>query len=320
MLKRLSQWAVRWIQAPIWTQNLGLARTLIALTGLATLVFSPLDTLIRPAAGVPTVPNCAGPAMISAWCIVEMTSNGWMQALCIVILAVAASGWRPRLTAIPLWWVLFSNQASFTTVDGGDQVASILALLLIPISLTDRRRFHWGSTPPSDVGGARVYAAVIARVSLVVIKVQVCFIYLHACLSKLAVPEWLDGTSIYYWLRDPLFGPIGPLRAITDVLTLNPLLVVSITWGTLVLEFLLGISLFLPQRFKYVLLPFGVAFHLGIAVTMGLWTFAFVMWGALLLALWPQGDLLHVIQTHLVRPLVARGRGQLRSCFVRVPG
>ncbi|WP_343923221.1 sporulation-delaying protein SdpB family protein [Rhodoglobus aureus] len=295
MLTRLSRWVILWIDTPMWTQNLGIARTLIAVTGLATLAFNSMDTLIRPGAGIDVVPNCAGPARISAWCVVDPVDNSWMQILCILILALAASGWRPRLTAIPMWWVLFSNQASFTTVDGGDQVAAVLALLLIPVSLTDSRRFHWRHLSAAGLVGSGIYAGILARVTLVVIKVQVSFIYINACLSKLSVAEWLDGTSIYCWLRDPLFGPVGPLRQATDAMMLDPVLVASVTWGTLMLEFLLGISLFLPQRTKYVLLPLGVAFHLGIAVTMGLWTFAFAMWGALLLSLWPQGRLLYAM-------------------------
>lgn len=303
MLVRLSHWVSLWVKKPIWTQNLGIARTLLALTGLTTLVFSSLDTLMRPGAGIDSVPHCAGPAEISAWCVMDPAENGWIQILCIGILALSASGWRPRVTAIPMWWVLFSDQASFTTVDGGDQVAAVLALLLIPVSLTDSRRFHWQHLPACESGGAGIYAKVIARVTLGVIKVQVSFIYINACLSKLAVAEWLDGTSIYYWLRDPMFGPTGPLREATDVLMLNPVLVASVTWGTLVLEFFLGISLFLPRRAKIVLLPLGVLFHLCIAVTMGLWTFAFAMWGALLLSLWPQGRLLDVIR------MSSQGRG-----------
>jgi len=60
-----------------------------------------------------------------------------MRWVSILVLLVAASGWRPRYTAIPMWWVLFGNQASLTVVDGGDQISAVLALLLIP-DVTDR--------------------------------------------------------------------------------------------------------------------------------------------------------------------------------------
>ncbi|MGV8911352.1 MAG: sporulation-delaying protein SdpB family protein [Rhodoglobus sp.] len=292
MLTRLSRWVAQWVSVPIWTQNLGIARTLTALTGLATLSFSSMDTLIRPGAGIDSSPNCAGPAEISAWCITPAGHSGGTQLVCILILLVAASGWRPRITAIPMWWVLFSNQASFTTVDGGDQVAAVLALLLIPVSLTDARRSHWRDVPSVSLGGGKLYAAVLARLTLVAIAVQVSYIYINACLSKLAVAEWLDGTSLYYWLQDPMFGPVGPLRQAADVMMLDPVLVAAATWGTLFLEFFLGIALFMSQKVKHLLLPLGFGFHLTIAVTMGLWSFAFAMWAGLLLALWPRGNLI----------------------------
>ncbi|TFD57658.1 hypothetical protein E3T39_12770 [Cryobacterium suzukii] len=70
--------------------------------------------------------------------------------------------------------------------------------------------------------------------------------------------------------------------------------------GLLFLEFFLGISIFLPPKFRLVLLSLGITFHLGIAITMGLVSFAFAMWAALLLSLWPSGNLIGLI-TALIR-------------------
>ncbi|AMM20105.1 hypothetical protein AX769_07920 [Frondihabitans sp. PAMC 28766] len=207
----------------------------------------------------------------------------------LAVLFVAASGWRPRFTALPLWWILFSDQASFTLVDGGDQIAAVLALLLIPISLTDSRKWHWMRSS-QQFGRPRKLAVTVARVSRGVICVQVAFIYLDACLSKLSVPEWVDGTAGYYWLQDPMFGPAGVLRTISNTLMLNPLLVTAMTWGTLVIEFSLGVALLLSARHRAILFPIGLLFHLGIALTMGLWSFVFVMWAALALYLRAEGD------------------------------
>jgi len=287
MLIRLSEWTLRMITRPAWTQNVGIARTFLALCGLGTLVFSSVDTLIRPASGVPEL-VCAGPSAWGLWCLVPPDTHQLAQILAITILIVAASGWRPRFTAIPMWWVLFSNQSSFTIVDGGDQIAAVLALLFIPLSLTDTRVWHW-TEPDVDDSLRRPHAAVIAHTTLLILKIQVAFVYINACLSKLGVDEWLDGTAVYYWLRDPMFGPSGPLRDLTDALMVHPIPVATASWGTLFLEFFLGIAIFLPRRFKLQILPVGILFHLGIAVTMGLWSFGFAMWAALLIALWPDG-------------------------------
>lgn len=257
---------------------------------MGTLLASSVSTLIRPAAGVDQL-FCAGPASISLWCLTPATGHEVARWVSIVILATAASGWRPRYTAIPLWWVLFGNQASLTVVDGGDQIAGVLALLLIPLSLTDNRRWHWS---PAEASRSRLhpYATITAQVALAMIRVQVAYIYINACLAKLAVPEWLDGSAVYYWLRDPMFGPAEPLRSVTGWLMAQPVPVAAVTWGTLFLEFALGIAIFLPARARLVLLPFGVSLHLAIAITMGLWSFAFTMWAALLVLLWPDGNLL----------------------------
>ncbi|MFJ8894936.1 sporulation-delaying protein SdpB family protein [Leifsonia sp. NPDC102414] len=288
VLRGADRGVARALTRDVWTANLGLARTLIALSGLGTLLASSVSTLIRPAAGVNEL-FCAGPAAISSWCITPPAAYELMRWVSILVLLVAALGWRPRYTAIPMWWVLFSNQASLTVVDGGDQISAVLALLLVPMSLTDNRRWHWASAESAYLD-SRPYATITAHVTLVVIRVQVAYIYINACLAKLGVPEWLDGSAVYYWLRDPMFGPAGALRPLTEWLMAKPVPVAAATWGTLLLEFALGIAIFLPTRARRILLPIGVALHLGIAITMGLWSFAFTMWAALLLLLWPDGN------------------------------
>jgi len=157
------------------------------------------------------------------------------------------------------------------------------------MSLTDNRRWHWAYAHSTSLD-SRPYATITAHVALVIVRVQVAYIYINACLAKLGVPEWLDGSAVYYWLRDPMFGPAGALRPFMEWLMAQPVPVAAATWGTLLLEFALGISIFLPTRASRILLPFGVALHLGIAITMGLWSFAFTMWAALLLLLWPDGN------------------------------
>jgi antimicrobial peptide system SdpB family protein len=272
-----------------WSWNVALARTILALGGLGTLLFSSVDTLIRPAAGA-DYPYCQGASSLSAWCFLPTPALPWVRFATILILALVASGWRPRVTAIPLWYVLFSNQASLTTIDGGDQIAAVLALFLIPASLVDDRRWHW-SPPPPEPEPKETYTGAALALVFWALKFQVAFIYLNACLSKLSVPEWIDGTAVYYWLRDPMFGPAGGLRALTDAAMVHGPAVAAFTWGTLVLEFLLGIAIVLPPTAKKRLFIAAAVFHLGIALVMGLWSFAFTMWAALLIYLWPEANL-----------------------------
>lgn len=305
MLRVAERAVARALACEAATVNLGVARTLIALSGMGTLLASSVSTLIRPAAGVNEL-FCAGPASLSGWCMAPPSAYEFVRWVSILVLLVAGSGWRPRYTAIPMWWVLFGNQSSLTVVDGGDQISAVLALLLIPLSLADNRKWHWvpvGATQPQT----HPYVAITAHVTLAVVRVQVAYIYINACLAKLGVAEWLDGSAVYYWLRDPMFGPAGALRSLMDWLMAQPIPVAAATWGTLILEFALGISIFLPQPVRRILLPLGIVLHLGIAIMMGLWSFAFTMWAALILLLWPNGDLIRAMTTEF-RRLPRRGK------------
>lgn len=300
----LTYWlaADRWAKTPVWSPNVGLARTLVMLSGLGTLASSSTSTLLRPAAGL-SYPHCSGPAELASWCLVGPEHFELIRWVSCAILLVAAIGIYPRFTAIPAWWVLFSTQAAATTVDGGDQIAANLALLLIPVSLTDGRRWHW--TANSALSGPT--RTLVAKTALFVIAIQVSYIYLNAVLSKLSVPEWIDGTAVYYWMHDPMFGPSEPLRETIAAMVLNPWLLAAATWGTLVIEFALGISLLLPRALRWPFLVAGVGLHISIATVMGLWSFAFTMVGGLILLLIPGGN------------VVAQVRRRVRAGLARIP-
>lgn len=114
-------------------------------------------------------------------------------------------------------------------------------------------------------------------------------IYFQSCVAKLPHAEWADGSALYYWINNYAFGAPDWLRPALSALAENPVGVAAMTWGPLVLEIALAAALLLPQRIRWMLLPAGVLFHLGIAVVMGLWSFAFAMWAGLLLLLTPYG-------------------------------
>jgi antimicrobial peptide system SdpB family protein len=284
MLTRLGLAAHRWIAISPWTNVYGLARTLLALGTLGTLVFSPPAALFTPAAGLPAPPYCTGAGAISMYCVVPGGNLQLARLVSIAILVLAASGWRPRYTAMPHWWVAFSLQASISIPDGGDQVAAVLTLLLLPVALADRRRWHWGVASVDD---DRPSATLTAMAAMLLIRIQVAGIYLHASVAKLGTTEWRDGTALFYWLNDPSFGAPRWLRGILQpIITFGPTLAV-LTWGTMVLEFALALGLFLAKRRWPPLLLGGIMLHGGIAIFMGLWSFALAMFAALILHMRP---------------------------------
>lgn len=286
MLTRLGRWARPHLETPVWASGLGLARTLLALGTLGTLVFTDPVALMSPLANGVVPPTCQGISQIGIWCLTpDLALGRWLS---VAVLLIVASGWRPRFTAIPHWYVSWSLIVNATIQDGGDQITAVLTLLLIPICLTDGRLWHWQRSLPDDraVPGTR---HLVARAALLLIQIQVAVIYLHASIAKLNVPEWADGTAMYYWSRHPTFGAPHWLRPVTDLITTSPYGVAALTWGSVALEFALAIAIFLDPQAKRVLLMLGLLFHAGIAVHMGLVSFLAAMAAALLLALLPVG-------------------------------
>lgn len=274
--------AVKW---PI-TNVYGLARTLVALSTLVTMLFSQQESLFRPVAGIPDYPNCMSLSGFSAFCVFPGEASitiGWYVSIAILI--VAASGWRPRYVAIPHWWVAASFHLSSSIPDGGDQVAANLALLMIPIAILDSRTWHWQSAPSHATGNYMLRASLIAWAALLIIKVQVAGIYLQSSVAKLAVGEWVDGTALYYWMTDAYFGLPSWSRPIIEPVLANPIGVQALTWGPVALEFGLFLGLFARRSLRPYFLIFGIAFHTGIAIFMGLPSFALAMFAALVLRL-----------------------------------
>lgn len=289
MLNALDSFAVRWSRTSPFTDVYGLARTLLALSMLGTFLATSADSVFRPLLGAPDYPHCSGVSAASLFCLVPADQLPWARLIAIAVLVVVASGWRPRVTALPHWWVAWSFQASAALPDGGDQVHAVLALLILPVALLDRRRWHWQRPAPvARTAPVAALAAVLAAWSaLFVARLQVASIYLQASVAKLAEQEWVDGTSIYYWFHDPLFGlPAWAAPWLGRVVETAPG-AVALTWGPIMIEFALFLGLVARRPVRPALLLLGAAFHLGIGVFMGLGSFMLAMWGALILFLRP---------------------------------
>ena len=288
MLTRLGMAVRTYVIRSPWTRVYGIARTLIALGTLGTLAASATTSLFTPAQGVPDAPYCSGVTRAALFCVIPADRLEWGRWVAIAILVVTASGWRPRWTALPHWWVTVSVSTTMTIPDGGDQIAANLALLILPIALSDPRVWHWA--PPADGGlvdATRLGRSLIAWSAGLVIRLQVAGIYFQACVAKLSHDEWANGTALYYWLSDPLFGAPAWLQPVLHPVLMSSLGVLLLTWVPLVIEFALVLGLVARRPVRPYLLLSGILLHAGIGAMMGLWSFAFAMFGALVLYLWP---------------------------------
>lgn len=288
MLTRLGDSVRPWLGRTPWTNVYGLARTILALGTFLTLAASTTDILFRPAVGQADAPKCGGLARIGVFCLLDdnLEVARWIA---MALLLVIASGWRPLVTGPVHWWITNSFAFSMTIPDGGDHLTSLLTFLLLPLTLTDRRRWHWAPAEEAEAepSPARDTAKLFAFSAIAVIRLQMAGVYFHAAVAKFGVAEWADGTALYYWLNDPVFGAPHWARSFLSPVLENALAVAAITWGSMLIELALFLGLVVHRRFWKYLLPLGLVFHWAIALSMGLLSFSTAMSGALLLYLRP---------------------------------
>lgn len=271
-----------------WSNVYGTARSMLGVGTLLTLVFNPTDSLFRPFGR--TLDVVGERFVLARWGLFALAAPGHLELarwVAVVVLLLVLSGWRPRVTGVLHWYVTFSYAVATFAIDGGDQVTANLALLLVPVTLTDGRRSHWDPPGRSSQTLGRELGALLARSAWIVIRIQVCAIYAVAGISKMKVPEWVDGTALYYWFTDPTFGTNGWVASLVTPLIRHPVSVVALTWSVLLLELCLAASLIGTPFVRRVLLPLGLGFHLSIVLVHGLASFFCAMAAALVLYLRP---------------------------------
>jgi antimicrobial peptide system SdpB family protein len=269
-----------------WTNVYGLARTIVATSTALTLLFTSPSAMWAPFFIDGKGPlGCDGlRGAVGLFCIVPAKQLAIAHWIAFAALLVIASGWRPRFTGIVHWWISFSLLATATR-EGGDQVAALFALLLIPWTLTDDREWHWQR--PTSIGPERQRRAFLAQVCRGLLRLQIMVVYLHSAVTKFDVPQWVHGTAIYFWVHDPTVGTSGVLAHLVFPPLRSRAIVAAITWGALAAEFTLVAGLLVPRRWWKPLFWLGVAFHVGIGLFLGIFSFSLTMIGALVVYLRP---------------------------------
>jgi len=288
MLQRLETKLIHAVSGhAYWGRPYALARTLLATCSAITLALNPPGVLFRLRGGPEIAAACDRVSRFGLFCQVENLQ--WARWLAVAALLLVATGWRPRVTGVLHWWVTVSLQVNATLVDGGESVASVLTLFLIPLTLTDPRRSHWAPMPNEDAH-PMFRARVVAATASLLLGLQVAVIYAHASIGKFEVSQWADGTALYYWLEYGAFRAPDWLVPLVRPLVRWAPSVTVLTWSVLVLEFLLGASLLMPPRTRRALFALAASMHLGILFVQGIASFAVTMLAALLLSVWPHRD------------------------------
>lgn len=105
------------------------------------------------------------------------------------------------------------------------------------------------------------------------IQIQTTAIVFFSCIEKLRGTQWPDGTALYYVSRlDDLFYRLP----VPDFIFQSILLISLISWGTLVLEFVVPIAVWFP-RTRRIALVIAFLFHLSLDYMMNLNLFQWLM-------------------------------------------
>lgn len=296
---RIDQKLFSFTKENVFTNSLGLARSILAFSLLVTLLFNKMDTIFRPdGLGRQDIYGTILVEKINFFSLLPYSHIIYLKWIAIIILLVVISGWRPQITCILHFWINTSFINAATLIEGGDQVMTNLSFLLIPICLSDPRKNHWST---SELNNIHLWEErkLMANFFYFVIRLQVAFIYFHAALGKMPVTEWGNGTALYYWFNDPSFGMCEWMKPLLSPILRIPLAIALLTWSIIVLEFLLCIAIFLDAKWQKRLFYAGVTFHLFIIVIHGLFSFFISMLAALFLYLWP-------INKDIGKPLISK--------------
>jgi antimicrobial peptide system SdpB family protein len=289
MIERINALAKYYGNLDPWTNVYGLARTILATGTFLVLTFNSTDVLFFSFAST----NASGNFSIKDIGLFYLLGYNllWLsKTLSLIALSLVIIGWKPRLTGILHWYISYSFFTACPIIDGGDQVISIITLLLIPVTLLDQRKWHWNL--PKHIYSQTTgedFKRLFTWSMFLIIRIQVAVIYFHSAIAKMEVTEWINGTDTYYWFVNPIHGAATWLRPFVYDVMSSASSVVLITWGTIILELILAVSIFMTRgKFTWkILLISGITLHFGIVIIHGLISFFCAMSASLILYLYP---------------------------------
>lgn len=275
-LRNLSVTSLRY-----WSPFQGLGRSVIAVAQISTLLFTSASRL-SPDSVLTEENRCEGIKSANAYCLMEGNEQ-LVSYLFAGLLFIIVIGFFPFFISVIHLYITFCLTDFITVPDGGDFVAIPAVIALLFLSLADNRRNHWYlAQPRSSPLGVRIGIGLATAWGL---RFQVAYIYLNAAVAKLFPEEWQTGTAFYYITKSEMFGVSGWLIKPVDFIVGFPIVTLTFTWGTILFEFLMALTIAIGSvQIRRVALICAVIFHLFIALFIGIFSFAFIMIGVVILA------------------------------------
>lgn len=250
-----------------------ISRSILAISMLITILFSNTHALF-PDYHISRLKNSAfGIEKINIFLYFDNVQIPFY--ICTTVLIIVIFGILPAITSILHFVITFSMYNTMLVSEGGDQINMILTLLIIPFCLNNIKLNGYKLSFISN--------NLFLKLNLLFIKIQMSIIYLQACIEKIYQKEWNNGTAMYYWFNDSLFGANIFFKTIFGFLFENNFSLFIITWSVIFLEFFLSLSIFMKQKNRYIFFCISFLFHFLIFLIHGLGTFFISMTAGLIL-------------------------------------
>ena len=149
-------------------------------------------------------------------------------------------------------------------LNSGDQLMAIMSFWLM---FADSGR-RWSIDAWWRARRGRVQRAWNGTWVLRSLQLQLCFLYAASALYKLEDPDWVDGETMFY-VAGLVYDWVVPSVWMMDY----PAVYKAVTWGSIAFE--LGFPLLAWNRWtRRWMVALGILFHIGIALTFGLYFFS----------------------------------------------
>lgn len=184
----------------------------------------------------------------------------------LVALSGLLLGWHTRACALFSWFthLLLTDSGNFAAY-GLAAFAHIALTYCVVMPVGETLSFdHWAGRTAGGPSAA-------ARLSLRVLQVHLCIVYLASGLEKAKGIQWWNGEAMWRSVMQPQFAQFD-MAWLASV----PALAVMATWATLFVETGYAVLVW-PRSTRILWVTLTVGLHLGIGVFLGLWLFAAMM-------------------------------------------
>lgn len=224
------------------------------------------------------------------WEISEALNNGWSLHISYVHAALKHFGFSPAQSVMIFYWFYLSCVAGLLA-GWHTRICSILTCSCHYVIMCSLPTFNYGvdiflqiaffylmvmpaaGSYSLDVWQGRVknLATWGAALSIRVIQIHLCMVYLSAGAEKLRSPDWWNGNTLWRSLVQPDFSQFN-----LTWLAHYPWLLILLSWFTMITETGYLVAMWVP-RLRVLWLAAVAGLHLGIAIFLGLWLFGLIM-------------------------------------------